>query len=246
MGWRNYNTLIACLPNKSKEILSEDGIVTSILASKPSMFNYAPFCKNLTVSHVYDEISKLLENRQSVSSQNLQNILVTQEIFKLLMNQIPSLKKLVLPVIKYIKYFKIYIVSWGKWLYKRSHRIHCYSDNDFELSYQLSQICHNMQSLNVDFYEFISNGLADLISVQQNLDLIHCDDIGGLTIYIITSLTNLPDTLIKLNPRSHVIPFIARLSNKKFDQQDKFFTITSFKFSGWKSEKWIISQILGK
>src|ERR1043166_1857111 len=41
---RNYNTLIACLLNDSKEL---NGIITSTLDSKPPMFNYASFCKIL-------------------------------------------------------------------------------------------------------------------------------------------------------------------------------------------------------
>src|SRR2546421_2218755 len=57
---RNYNTLIACLPNESKEILSKSGVASSILASKPPMFNYASFCKIL-------ETDKFLENQQSIS-----------------------------------------------------------------------------------------------------------------------------------------------------------------------------------
>ena len=51
--WRygqNYNTktfitLIACLPNESKEILHNNGITISFPSSKPPMFNYASFCK---------------------------------------------------------------------------------------------------------------------------------------------------------------------------------------------------------
>src|SRR5436305_3097862 len=82
---RNYNTLIACLPNESKEILSKNGIIASTVASKPPMFNYFSFCKVLLVDQVIDEISELLKNQQSFSSQNLNNIM--EEIFKLLMNQ---------------------------------------------------------------------------------------------------------------------------------------------------------------
>ena len=32
---RNYNNLIACLPNESKDALSNNGIITSTSASKP-------------------------------------------------------------------------------------------------------------------------------------------------------------------------------------------------------------------
>ena len=42
---RNYKTLIACLPNESKEILSKNGIIASTAASKPPMFNYFSFVK---------------------------------------------------------------------------------------------------------------------------------------------------------------------------------------------------------
>src|SRR6266513_507240 len=38
---RNYNTLISCLPNESKEFLSKNGIIIS----KFPTFNYASFCK---------------------------------------------------------------------------------------------------------------------------------------------------------------------------------------------------------
>jgi len=38
-----------------------------------------------------------------------------------------------------------------------------------EFFYQLSKICHNIQVLRVTYQKVISNGLADLISTQQNL-----------------------------------------------------------------------------
>src|SRR4051812_36199527 len=89
---RNYNTLIACLPNESKEILYQNGIITSASASSnPLTFNYASYCKVLSISQIDNEICQFLRNQQSVLSQNL-NIIIIQEIFKLLMSQISSLK----------------------------------------------------------------------------------------------------------------------------------------------------------
>src|ERR1041384_5415712 len=82
---RNYNSLISCLPYESKEILSKNGIIISTLASPT--FNYPSFCKVLSDREVNDEIGKLFKNQQSI---------VTQEIFKLLMNQISSLKNIVI------------------------------------------------------------------------------------------------------------------------------------------------------
>src|SRR4051794_7325501 len=66
---RNYNTLIACLPDESKEILSKNGIIIS--TSKTPMFNYASFCKVLSVYQVSSDIKKLLKNQQFISSQDL-------------------------------------------------------------------------------------------------------------------------------------------------------------------------------
>ena len=49
----NYDTLIACLPNESKEILYKNGIIpSSISTSKPPLFNYVAFIKNLEIDKV--------------------------------------------------------------------------------------------------------------------------------------------------------------------------------------------------
>src|SRR6059058_5009720 len=62
---RNYNTLITCLPNESKEILYKDGIMTSTSTSRPPMFNYATFCKVLSIHQVDCRIRQLLRNQPS-------------------------------------------------------------------------------------------------------------------------------------------------------------------------------------
>src|SRR6266496_6007720 len=93
---RNYNTLIACLPNESKEILFKNKIIISTSTLKPPIFNYPSFCKSLSVYSVNYNIRKLLNKQQNISTQNLKDniCIVLQEIFKLLMSQITSLKKL--------------------------------------------------------------------------------------------------------------------------------------------------------
>src|SRR6266536_2100075 len=69
----NFSTLIACLPNESKEILYENGIFISIPTSKSPTFNYASFCKILSISRVRYMIGELLKNQQFFSPQNLNN-----------------------------------------------------------------------------------------------------------------------------------------------------------------------------
>ena len=89
---RNYNTLIACLP---KEILDKNEMINNlILTSKPPTFNYAKFCKVLSIKEVNDGIKKILECQQSISPQNLNEYLniITEEVLKCIMNQ-SSLRK---------------------------------------------------------------------------------------------------------------------------------------------------------
>src|SRR2546421_2486104 len=57
---RNYNTLIACLPNDSREILFKNGITTSTSAQRPPMFNYASFCKVLSINQFNSKIERQL------------------------------------------------------------------------------------------------------------------------------------------------------------------------------------------
>ena len=61
----NFRTLISCLPNESKEILSNNGIIISTPTSKPPIFNYASFCKALSISRVYDKLKLLLEQQST-------------------------------------------------------------------------------------------------------------------------------------------------------------------------------------
>src|SRR5437763_1210889 len=131
---RNYNTLIACLPTESKEILHKNGIITS----KPPMFNYASFCKNLSVDEVNAEIGKFLKNQQSASNDNL--YMLTHEIFKLLMNQISSLKRLTLRWTLY-NIPKFTSFPGANNCLKDLTEFHCKSNSDSKIFYQLSQLC---------------------------------------------------------------------------------------------------------
>ena len=47
---QNYKTLVACFPNESKNTLQRNGIIISTPASKPLLFNYVAFIKDLSIS----------------------------------------------------------------------------------------------------------------------------------------------------------------------------------------------------
>src|SRR5207247_649649 len=187
-----------CLSNESNEILYENGIIISTSTSKSPTFNYASFCKVLSINRVHYVIKKILINQQSISSQNLNNNthIVMQEICKMFMNQISSLKRLVFFNYQNIN-FTLYPGS--KDCLKNLSELRCNSDISSEFFYQLSQICHDIQSLTIEFEEIISNGLSDLIFVQKNLKYF------SITKYNISLgnnpslITKLPNTLIKLS-----------------------------------------------
>ena len=81
---RNYDTLMACLPNESKEILYGNGIIApTSTTSKPPLFNYVTFIKDLEINTLFRNVFK-----------NYKSKVVAQEIYKMFMNQISSLREL--------------------------------------------------------------------------------------------------------------------------------------------------------
>src|SRR5581483_4827303 len=98
--------------------------------------------------------------------------------------------------------------------------LECSSDINPEFFYQLSQICHNLQTLYIEFEGAISNGLADLISVQKNLKSLSLSqrykNYGKKFIDdIIPSITKISSSLIKFNlyfceKRYLLLSFIAK------------------------------------
>jgi hypothetical protein len=221
---KTYNTLVSCLPKESKEILYRNGIVISTPTSEPPMFNYASFCKVLSINQINYQVGLLLKNQQhNISSQNLnKNVhILLQEIFKLYMKQITSLKELSFLQLTSITF---YHYTGAKDCLKNLSKLFCRSDINTEFFYQLSKICNNIQYLTIDFKKtMVSNGLTELISVQQKLKYLDIilsygsnktsKDLTDIT----TLLTKFPNTLNKLilDGGIHFIPlsFITKFTN---------------------------------
>ncbi|GBC04910.1 hypothetical protein RclHR1_05940001 [Rhizophagus clarus] len=203
---KNYRTLVAHLPTESKEMLHINGINILTPTFKFPIFNYASFCKVISIEQVYCKIWYLLKNQQSCLSQNLKvsTNITAQEIIKLFLKQVPSLKRL-----KISKFWQF--SSWqtpdtnfifhpkAKDSLKYLSELHCTSNISPEFFAQLSRISHNIVKLNVTIKNDIPNELAELISSQKRLA---CSNIG---IYNVSTdlidlfLKKLPDTLTKLN-----------------------------------------------
>src|ERR1044071_5170935 len=58
---QNYKTLVACLPNESKDTLQRNGIIISTPASKPLLFNYVAFVRSLSITVICRKV-KILQN----------------------------------------------------------------------------------------------------------------------------------------------------------------------------------------
>ncbi|RIA99345.1 hypothetical protein C1645_811584 [Glomus cerebriforme] len=210
----HFRTLIACLPNTSKEILYKNGIIIPIPTSKPPMFNYAKFCKNLCTCSIHFGLMKLLKNhQQSISEEKLKMNLsiLEQEILRLYMREITSFKT--------------------KDCLKNLSELFCSSDS-FEFLYRLSGICQNILSLNLSLDDDgicqkilsllgldddVSEGLTNLISAQKNLKVLRITYYSEESLgKIINSFIN-PNNLIQLSlgriEHNISYSFIAQFTN---------------------------------
>src|SRR6266540_5507430 len=78
---QNYNTLIAFLPNESKEILYKNKIITYTPTSKPPLFNYLTFIKNLSINEIIENIFRIYQPITSQNFSNNQKMVLIQETF---------------------------------------------------------------------------------------------------------------------------------------------------------------------
>ncbi|PKY25970.1 hypothetical protein RhiirB3_528264 [Rhizophagus irregularis] len=217
-------TLIGCLPKESKKLLIKNGVNITIMVRKPPLFNYASFCKSISICKINKMIQYLLKNQQSTVLE-----ILSQEILKMFMNQISSLKVLD---------FKHSNSGNIKFIYLPEAKIHlenltelkCGSNICSEFFYQMTQLCHNMQSLTIVFESQISNWLTDLISVQNNLKIVNLKRYNNYDDKITTSLIKHSLTLTKLALyRCDItLSFIAMFKNLQELHIDLYFDYSGF------------------
>ncbi|PKC63143.1 hypothetical protein RhiirA1_464139 [Rhizophagus irregularis] len=141
-----FNTLIACLPNESKEHLYKNEIFIPTTSLKSPFFNYATFCKVLSIpgikSIVYDSL-KLLSIQYSLHVPL--NYLVINEIVKMFVNQ-SSLK--VFTYYNQVNNFNNLSFPCFPGMRNLS-KLYCDSNLPSDFCHQLSQTCHNIQSISI-------------------------------------------------------------------------------------------------
>ncbi|CAB4387451.1 unnamed protein product [Rhizophagus irregularis] len=197
-----FNTIIACLPNESKEFLNKNEIFVSTPTSKSPLFNYTAFCKILSISDIDRIVNEALINTLSLNPHSSRlcdrYYLVTKEIVKMFMNQAS---------LKILTYHDPYYYNPINWNFsfpfsgtRNLSEFHCNSNLSSDFFHQLSQICHNLQSISISFENDVSNKLKELISLQNNLKSLTLK-VRSDTSWenIIPSLTKHSNTLIKLS-----------------------------------------------
>ncbi|EXX67504.1 uncharacterized protein OCT59_001419 [Rhizophagus irregularis] len=211
------STLIACLPDESKNFLYNNGIFILTPTSKPLLFNYASFFKALSIYRINTMIVNVLKNRPYSISVD-KNSLVANEIIKMFANQISSLKKLTY-YHSYFYYKRHFNISFPHFPGARDlSELCCGSDLPSDFFYQLSQICHNLQSISIDFRSSVTDELKGLISSQNNLKDLNLSafDDGSWT-DIIPAITKHSHTITKLKFHSDddisSFSFISSFSN---------------------------------
>ncbi|PKY28491.1 hypothetical protein RhiirB3_444681 [Rhizophagus irregularis] len=210
------STLIACLPNESKKLLHDNNIFISIPTSKPLLFKYASFCKSLSIYWFNRIIIGALGSRKSFNPKSkYRNSLVASEIIKMLANQIFSLKHLTYHNRDFYKH-KVNI-SFPNFPGARNlSELYCDSDLPSDFFYQLSQICHNLQSISIDFQKIITNELKELISSQNNLKELILTAYGGSWTDIIPTITKYSNTITILSLYNYTdtpFSFVSSFSN---------------------------------
>ncbi|PKC16696.1 hypothetical protein RhiirA5_406750 [Rhizophagus irregularis] len=224
---RNYYTITACLPNDSKEILCKIGFHYLITTLKTPIFNYASFCKILSIDKIYYKIGELLINQKYISlkSDSLELIdhikcIAVQEISRMFMNQSSSLKRLtfldpnIVTVIPFIDY------PGANNCLKNLTELYCNSNNSDVFFYYLSKTCHKISLLDIIIKAFISEELENLIFVQKNLNYLNItqdDDEELEDKHLLPSLMKkIPNNLNKLHLRKSnqtSLSFITKFTN---------------------------------
>ncbi|GBC08760.1 hypothetical protein RclHR1_08360006 [Rhizophagus clarus] len=240
------NTLINCLSNESKDLLYKNGAIPTPTSKSP-LFNYASFCKVLSIldiNLILDDVfydKKYFKSRKSITYTLLNNNnMIAQEILKMFMKQ-STLKKLTYYSDFYDRNIPDFINFFGaEDCLKNLSELSCGSNVHSEFFYQLSKICHHIQSLNITFEETVSDGLKDLIFSQiglKSLTLIQDHDDCSV---IVPSLTNHSNTITKLVVHGvasyEPLSFIAGFINLQeliisFDYRDDFEEIQNIKFT---------------
>ncbi|GBB87620.1 hypothetical protein RclHR1_01410003 [Rhizophagus clarus] len=202
------NTLIGCLPNKSKTHLQEKGILNSTQISKTCLFDYPTFCKVLSIHMIGQMIIDVFKNQKYLAKEIMKMFMTRTSLKKLSYYNNPNTLNL-----SFVRY------PGTKECFTRLSKLTCSSDIKSIFFCKLSQICFNIESLTIEFNGTISNDLKNLISSQNNLKYLSLSQpFFSMTDWsdIIPSLIKHTNTLIKLKIYWEAYNFLNRSKQLSF------------------------------
>jgi len=212
--WRNalyaelpigiFRTLLACLSDKSKELLHKNGIAISTPTLKSPLFNYVSFCNVLSIGAINNAIDYFLTSSNSNIPAN--SSLLKQEILKMLMKHITTLKRLSYYLGLWSENFLIESLTFthfpgAKDCLMKLSGLNCDSKVPPVFFSQLSKICHNIKSLSITFINHPSNELVEFISSQNNLKYLSLSKSLLTFTRLVIPLTIHSNTITKLSLR---------------------------------------------
>ncbi|RHZ45415.1 hypothetical protein Glove_680g44 [Diversispora epigaea] len=169
-------TLLTCLPNESKNLLSQNGYELSNEILRQPIFNYASYCRCICTSDVSMLIWSGINKRYiSHPSFNFRVFLITQEIYKLFFEKSTRIRQLELMSGEHsLQYFpgvtnSLTFLTMFK----------CSSYISPTIFYGLAQICRNIEDLTVEFCDRDHDGVNSLIRVQKEMKYFECKLING-------------------------------------------------------------------
>ncbi len=202
-----FTTLLSCLPEDSKKLLSDNGIIIPPPTAQPPLFEYAAFCRRL----YYNDISYIVEvaigDRQLSNSRNLYGKhLIKQEMFRMFLTRCSTIDFLDVSD-RNVPDLPLPYFAGAETSFSHLCELRCNTEIPPSIFYRMAQICRNIESLFIGYYPFDNDGLATLIEIQKRLKHFECQsqirftetlEDKPLCVNIASALTTCSNTLTSL------------------------------------------------
>lgn len=169
-----FTTLLSCLPEDSKKLLSDNGIIIPPPTAQPLLFEYAAFCRRLSYNDINYVIEVAIGDRRLSNSRKLYSKhLIKQEMFRMFLTRCSTIEFLDISdrtnTDVPLPYF-----TGAETSFLHLCELRCNTEIPSSIFYRMAQICRNIETLFIGYYPFDNEGLATLIEVQKKLKNFEC------------------------------------------------------------------------
>ncbi|CAG8667484.1 17627_t:CDS:2 [Rhizophagus irregularis] len=164
-----FTTLLSCLPEDSKKLLSDNGIIIPPPTAQPLLFEYAAFCRRLSYNDINYVIDGAIGDRRLSNSRKLYSKhLIKQEMFRMFLTRCSTIEFLDISDRKNTDVPLPYFTG-AETSFLHLCELRCNTEIPSSIFYRMAQICRNIETLFIGYYPFDNEGLATLIEVQEKL-----------------------------------------------------------------------------